>query len=241
MEEEVITGKEAFREAKRELEPVTFYSTVWRHSRRWAIPIPKGVRELLDPNQLYKITITFTKPEDSYLRNRLENILSRLVWDSYVEVTKVWKSGNRRLFPITKNTARQLVPKLQELKEFTEDIIREAVIEEAIDYLIKDDPKYKKLKLEFYTLKNLNFPTPRDLKEMKKVERAIQELKEEYRPKAEKLVEEGFKPGPEIEFIEEWIKAPLLITATPYYVENERKAIALYKRAPMPLNGDEYR
>ena len=242
MEEGRITGEEAFKEAMRELEPVKFYSTVWRHSRRWAIPIPKGVRELLDPNQLYKIRITFTTPEDSYLKNRLSGILSSLEWKSYVEVTKAWKSGNRRLFPITKNTARQLVPKLQELKEATEEIIREATIEEAIDYLIKDDPKYRELKRKLISSKGRlwDYLTEADIKKQERIKEEIAKLKEEYRPKAEKLVEEGFKPGPEIEFIEEWIKAPLLIEATPYYVENERKAIALYKRAPMPLNEDEY-
>jgi len=249
MEEEVINGEDAFKEAMKELEPVKFYSTVWRHSRRWAIPIPKGVRELLDPNQLYKIRITFTTPPDSYLKDQLSRIISSLKWESYVEVTKIWKSGNRRLFPITKNTAMRLVPQLQELKEATDLIIEEATIQEALTYILQNDPRYKKLKRELITHERKRNGRIWDVipieaqdsieQEIKKIKKEIAKLREKYRAKAEELVKTGFRPGPEIEFIEEWVKTPLLIEATPYNVDNERKAIALYKRAPMPLRDED--
>lgn len=237
MEGEVVDAKEEFRKLK----PVEFLSTIWRHSRKWAIPIPKGTRELLDPNQLYEIEIRFTRPRDRYLEERLGGILRKIDWDTYREVTKIWQSGNRRLFPITPNTAQRLVPKLQELKEATELIIEEITIEEAINYLIKKDPRYKELKRELYRLKALDFPMDKDIRKMEKIEKAIVELMDEYRPKAEELVAKGeFKPGTKVAWAKGWIKAPLLIIASPYKVEDHRKAIALYKRAPMPLDEEEY-
>jgi hypothetical protein len=238
-----LRGWEAFekeKEAGKE-NTIPFLSTVWRHSRKWAIPIPKGTRELLDPNQLYKIRISFTTPEDSHLDDLVREIFSGVGLKSYVEVTKVWKSGNRRLFPITKSTARQLVPKLQKLRENAEIILREATIQKAIDYLIKEDPRYKELRREIVRVNGplWDILTPEQKEEQQKLREALAKLREEYRPKAEKLVEEGFKADPELEFIKEWIKAPLLIEATPYEVENERKAIALYKRAPILLTEED--
>lgn len=220
---------------------IPFTSTVWRHSRKWAIPIPKGTRELLDPNQLYKITIEFTRPPDSRLNTFLEYQLNKLSFERYVEVTKVWKSGNRRLFPITTNTALRLVPKLQELKEATDLIIEEATIQDAIDYLLKDNPRYKELKRKILNPHGRLWymATEKDRKELKKYQEELNQLREEYRDKARELIEQGFKPGRDVELLKAWIQNPLLITAVPYETKDEREAIALYKRAPIPLKEDD--
>lgn len=232
----MVTGWEALKE-----KGIPFTSTVWRHSRKWAIPIPKGIRELLDPNQLYKITIEFTQPPDNRLNKFLEYQLNKLSFERYVEVTKVWKSGNRRLFPITTNTALRLVPKLQELKEATDLIIEEATIQDAIDYLLRDNPRYRELKM-----KTLNpqgrlwyMVTDEDRKNQKKYQEELNKLREEYRDKAKELIKQGIKPGRDVELLKSWIQNPLLITAVPYETKDEREAIALYKRAPIPLKDDE--
>lgn len=233
---ERVTGWGALQE-----KGIPFLSTVWRHSRKWAIPIPKGTRELLDPNQLYKITIEFTKPPDNRLNKFLEYQLSKLSFERYVEVTKVWKSGKRRLFPITKNTALRLVPKLQELREATDLIIEEATIQDAIDYLIRDDPRYKELKRKILNPSGRLWynMTEKDRKQQEKYREELNKLREEYRDRAKELIEEGFKPGRDVELLKEWIKNPLLITAVPYEAKSEREAIALYKRAPIPLKEDD--
>ena len=242
MEEERITGEEAFRRVIEEAYPLRFYSTVWRHSRKWAIPIPKGVKELVNSNQLYIIRITFSSPNDWTMRAQIGRFLTNVEYEVYKEVTKVWKSGKRLLFPITINTARQLVPKLQELREATETIIEEATIQEAIDYLLKTDPQYRELKKQLIILEreeyySLNGHQRRKIESIKK---KIEKLREEYRSKAEELVrEEGFKPSPKIELLKDWIKNPLYIKASPYQAEDEREAIALYRRAPMPLNDED--
>ena len=239
---EIMTGREAIKRTLEELRPIRFYSTVWRHSRKWAIPIPKGVREMVSLNQLYLIKIEFITPDDWNLRQQLGHILTKVDYESYGEVTKVWKSGKRLLFPITMNTARRLVPKLQELKEATEMIIEEATIQEAIDYLLKTDPEYKELRRKLIRLNTIEpyALNGHERRQLESIQKKIAKLREEYRPKAEELVKEGFKPSPKVELIKDWIKNPLLITATPYIAKNEREAIALYRRAPMPADETEF-
>lgn len=238
---EIVTGEEVFRKAREELGIVRFYSTIWQHSRKWAIPIPKSVRKLIDQNQLYKIEIRFTRPENRWLHDKLGMILLNNTdpYESYVEITKVWKSGNRMLFPITMNTARQLVPKLQKLREAVDIIIEEAIIQEAIDYLLKKDPEYRKLQRKLIGFES-EYDLSSRMRQYKSTEKKIKELREKYRAKAEELVKQGFKPSLNIELTKDWIKRPLLITATRYTPKNEREAIAIYRRAPIPADEKEF-
>ena len=224
---------------------VSFSSTVWKHGGGWKIPIPRGARELLSREKLYKIQIRFRDlpytwswnalmPEDLI---RLEEARNK----TFTEVSKVVKSGPKLLFPITRNTADILVPIIKSIQKSLNEVIEKATLDEALEYLLSNNKDYLQLQREYESLTDSwdFYPSKRDKQRIEELKEKLTQLRESYKPKAEELVKSGqFKASYKVELLNGWVKRPLIIEVYPFSVDNPDDAIHIFLRAPMPVNDD---
>jgi hypothetical protein len=246
-------------------EPVTtFAGSIWRHSRRYVIPIPKNQLGLLleDPlgrDRLYKIHISVRPiPEINTLELTLRDIGSEKVdianlsgkadelinearnlilgLPSVAEISKLWKSGNKFIFPITPDTAELILPKIEQASKKLEEAIKLLKVRDVLERLLDENQEYQELedKIGVWKLirelpeENLPEDYQKTLERMKAIEReAISQAIEKART---------MKGTYKLRLLEGWIERPLTIKIYCFQPRTSEEAISLYRKTPIRLD-----
>nr|WP_015243611.1 hypothetical protein [Thermococcus sp. AMT7]AFZ84296.1 hypothetical protein a7-8 [Thermococcus sp. AMT7] len=249
-------------------EPLTtITASIWRHSRRYVIPIPKNQLALLleDPlgrDRLYKLQISVRPiPEINTLELSLRDIGSEKVeiadlsgkadelineakklisgLPNVTEISKLWKSGNKFIFPITPDTAELILPKIDQASKKLEEAIKLLKVRDVLERLLEENQEYQELKDKIGVWKlikrlgpteNLDLPEEyqKTLERMKAIEmEAINQAIEKA-----KTMKGTYK----LRLLEGWIERPLAVKIYRFQPGTPEEAISLYRKTPIRLD-----
>ncbi|ACX73607.1 hypothetical protein Metvu_1757 (plasmid) [Methanocaldococcus vulcanius M7] len=247
-------------------EPVTtFAGSIWRHSRRYVIPVPKNQLGLLleDPlgrDRLYKIHISVRPiPEINTLELTLLDIGSEKVVDianlsgkanelidkarnlilglpSVAEISKLWKSGNKFIFPITPDTAELILPKIEQASKKLEEAIKLLKVRDVLERLLDENQEYQELKDKLGVWRIIRELPGEDLPE--DYQKTLERMKAIEREAISQAIEKArtMKGTYKLRLLEGWIERPLTIKIYRFQPRTPEEAISLYRKTPIRLD-----
>ena len=232
-----------------EPKPIIYTANVWRTGGKWIIPIPKHLLPLLKKNTLYKLEITIRecpinlnikgKGHAKYWEVLATSTAERE--EQYTEITKIWKLGNKYGFPIRREIADLLVPKIREIKTKVKEAVELSKIERAKEKLLKENEEYQKLKEELELINRsrlvalLEFMEEEPNRDKEEIEKKMKEIEEKATKEAPKKAK-TLKPNYDELQLLAWAKRPLKVKVTLFEVKDPEEAIELYRKAPFGLD-----
>lgn len=245
-------------------EPLTtFTGSIWRHSRRYVVPLPKNQVGLLlqdakGRDSLYKVQLTVRPiPEIDFTGIMFKEISSKNADASEItlkahelvekakkeianvpsvaEITKLWKSGAKFILPITPDTAEVLLPKIDTASKYLEEAIKLLKVKEVLAELLKDNQEYQELKnkLDLWRLSRRLGIEPDE-----EITNAIERMKAIEQATLGQALElaEKKRSTYTLRLLEGWIERPLTIRVYRFQPKTPEEAISLYRKTPIRLD-----
>ena len=129
---------------EKEEEVIIYTANLWHSGGKWVIPIPRHIKPLLKKNKLYKLIISIREIPFSIVFSETSSkaLQKERV---FIEVTKIWKMGDKYAFPVRKETADLLAPLILEIREVVKREVEKSKIGRAKRRLLSEDKRYLKL------------------------------------------------------------------------------------------------